>query len=397
MNQKPKRIASIDIFRALTMLLMIWVNDFWTLENVPKWLKHARAGEDFLGFSDLIFPWFLYIVGLSIPFAIENRIRKGESKGLITYHIITRSVALLIMGVFHVNFESYGAEATGISRAVYIILCTAAFFMVWNRYPVATSWKKYLYPGLQFVGIAILVYLGIRYRSGGDPALGMKTQWWGILGLIGWTYLIAAPIYLFSRKWKYASLIVFVGFITLNVVADLGYSYKIFAFQGNQWFVGNGSLHTLAFGGILTSLLLMQFNSKGKYSNLYSILLLSSLFFLSVGFILHKYIIISKISGTSTWIMFSLSSAVFLYALLHWIVETHDNAHWFNLIKTAGTATLTCYLVPYFYYNFRSILHIDFDGFIVTGAVGLIKSMAYAFIIVGLTWVLGKLKIQLKV
>mgnify|MGYP001953038981 CR=1 FL=1 len=48
------RIASIDILRALTMLLMIWVNDFWTLKEVPKRLQHANATEDYLGFSDVI-------------------------------------------------------------------------------------------------------------------------------------------------------------------------------------------------------------------------------------------------------------------------------------------------------------------------------------------------------
>ena len=65
------RIASIDILRALTMLLMIWVNDFFTLIDIPKWLTHASATEDYMGFSDVIFPLFLFIVGLSIPFAIE--------------------------------------------------------------------------------------------------------------------------------------------------------------------------------------------------------------------------------------------------------------------------------------------------------------------------------------
>ena len=71
-----KRIISIDVFRAITMFLMIWVNDFWRLEDIPKWLKHAGAGEDYLGFSDLIFPWFLFVLGMSIPFAIDNRLNK---------------------------------------------------------------------------------------------------------------------------------------------------------------------------------------------------------------------------------------------------------------------------------------------------------------------------------
>ena len=63
----PKnRIASIDILRALTMYFMIFVNDLWTLREIPEWLGHAARGEDRLGFADIIFPLFLFIVGLSL-------------------------------------------------------------------------------------------------------------------------------------------------------------------------------------------------------------------------------------------------------------------------------------------------------------------------------------------
>ena len=82
------RIISIDVFRAITMVLMIWVNDFWTLNNIPKWLKHAMTGEDYLGFSDVIFPWFLFVLGMSIPFSFENRINKGEHIFTMWTHII---------------------------------------------------------------------------------------------------------------------------------------------------------------------------------------------------------------------------------------------------------------------------------------------------------------------
>ncbi|MGV3599658.1 MAG: heparan-alpha-glucosaminide N-acetyltransferase domain-containing protein [Dyadobacter fermentans] len=60
------RLDSIDVFRAVTMFLMIFVNDFWTLEGVPEWLEHSKAEEDAMGLSDVVFPAFLFIVGLSI-------------------------------------------------------------------------------------------------------------------------------------------------------------------------------------------------------------------------------------------------------------------------------------------------------------------------------------------
>ena len=88
------------------MLLMIFVNDFWTLKNIPDWLKHAPADFDGMGFSDIIFPLFLFIVGLSIPYAIEARINKGENSQNIFLHILKRSISLIIMGVLMVNYEN---------------------------------------------------------------------------------------------------------------------------------------------------------------------------------------------------------------------------------------------------------------------------------------------------
>ena len=60
-----QRIASIDITRALTMLLMIFVNDLWSLSNIPAWLEHTAAQEDGMGVADAVFPAFLFIVGMS--------------------------------------------------------------------------------------------------------------------------------------------------------------------------------------------------------------------------------------------------------------------------------------------------------------------------------------------
>ena len=112
------------------MFLMIWVNDFWSLNSIPKWLKHAVAGEDYLGFSDLIFPWFLFVMGMSIPFSFEDRIRKGETDLEVWRHIIFRSIALLIMRLFHMNMEMYKHESSMISKPYFVIACTIAFFMI---------------------------------------------------------------------------------------------------------------------------------------------------------------------------------------------------------------------------------------------------------------------------
>ncbi|PMD89688.1 hypothetical protein BWI97_24635, partial [Siphonobacter sp. BAB-5405] len=74
---KNSRIPSIDVFRGLTMLLMIFVNDLWTLRAIPSWLEHAEANVDFLGLADTVFPCFLFILGMSIPLGVDARLTKG--------------------------------------------------------------------------------------------------------------------------------------------------------------------------------------------------------------------------------------------------------------------------------------------------------------------------------
>jgi heparan-alpha-glucosaminide N-acetyltransferase len=71
------RLKSIDILRALTMLLMIFVNDLWSLSGIPEWLEHKAANVDGMGLADVVFPAFLFIVGLSVPYAIRARLKKG--------------------------------------------------------------------------------------------------------------------------------------------------------------------------------------------------------------------------------------------------------------------------------------------------------------------------------
>ena len=74
-----QRILSIDIFRGLTILTMVFVNDLASVANIPQWMKHMPADADAMTFVDVVFPAFLFIVGMSIPFAVKNRISKGQS------------------------------------------------------------------------------------------------------------------------------------------------------------------------------------------------------------------------------------------------------------------------------------------------------------------------------
>jgi len=102
------RVAAIDVLRSITMFLMLFVNDIPGLKGVPEWLFHATAQQDMLGFSDTIFPAFLFCVGMSVPFALENRFKKDENYLQVITHILIRTFSLVVMGLFTLNCSEHG-------------------------------------------------------------------------------------------------------------------------------------------------------------------------------------------------------------------------------------------------------------------------------------------------
>lgn len=384
-----KRIFSIDVFRAITMVLMIFVNDFWTLKGIPQWLQHAGAKEDFLGFSDIIFPCFLFIVGMSIPYAMRNRLYKGETNFRILGHILLRSLALLVMGLFTVNISDLNVAASGISRQWFQIAMVAGFFLIWNVYPKVEDWKKYLYIGLQLAGVLELLWLAFIFKGGEDGSAHMSPQWWGILGLIGWTYLISAPIYLFARKSKVLLLGCWLLFTLLNIANQKGWLQ-------NAIIPGGGAYQGFAFAGIAASLLLDWAITAEKRKILPLIYLGIGMTLLIAGLSLHNVFIISKIQGTPTWVFLCNAIAFGFLALVYWLADLKGKVHWFDAIKPAGSSTLTCYLVPYVYYSLATY-SFTLPLFLKTGALGLLKSFLFAMIIVGITALLGQMKIKLKI
>lgn len=384
-----KRIFSIDVFRAITMVLMIFVNDFWSLSGIPQWLEHAGANEDFLGFSDIIFPCFLFIVGMSIPYAIRNRISKGEKNLRILGHILLRSLALLVMGLFTVNISELNEAASGISSQWFQITMVAGFFLIWNVYPKVYDWKKHLFTSMQLAGVLILVVLAWFFRGGEDGLTRMTPQWWGILGLIGWTYLISAPIYLFARKSTWLLLGSWLLFTVLNIASQKGWIL-------NSIIPGAGAYQGFAFAGIAASLLLDRASTPVMRKKLPLIYLAVGVLLLLAGLAMRNVFIISKIQATPTWVFLCNGIAFGFLALVYFLVDLKGKVHWFDVIKPAGTSTLTCYLIPYVYYSLATYAF-TLPLFMKTGALGLLKSFVYALIVVGITALLGKMKIKLKI
>lgn len=387
------RIASIDVFRAFTMFLMIFVNDLWTLSGIPEWLEHTEATTNGMGLADIVFPAFLVVMGMSVPFAIQNRFNKGHSRIQILKHILGRSFALLVMGVFTVNTPLLDSDATGINKYWYEIIAVACFFLIWNVYPRIEGKRKYFYLGLQITGAIILIVFALIYHGRGSSGeiVRFQPRWWGILGLIGWAYLGSAILYLYLKNSIVLLFFCWLFFTGFNIAGHAG------VFGEGEVFPGNGAFHAFTFAGILTTTFLQKLKEKNDTGKFMAYALLSAVLLVIAGFMLRNFFIISKILATPPWILICSGISVFLYVGFYYAVELKGREHWFNLIKAGGTSTLTCYLIPYFFYDLVAIYNLSLPGWVKSGFIGIIKSLLFALFIIWITSILGKMKIRLKI
>jgi heparan-alpha-glucosaminide N-acetyltransferase len=396
-TQHFARIASIDILRAITMLLMIFVNDLWSLTNIPKWLEHTPADFDGMGFADVIFPAFLFIVGMSIPFAIDNRRKKGETDLQIIGHVLMRSGALLIMGVFLVNGENINEEATGMSRLIWGTLSCTAFILIWNSYKAATN--KNLIWTLKLIGAATLLTLSIIYKGGPDDSLnGFSTYWWGILGLIGWAYLVSGIVYTRIGHNFTALVLMWMFFHVMCIATHAGwYSAPFLTTLFGP--LGGGAFPALILGGIILSKLYLHFktdNSPGSDRKFLLTLLGMATLLHVAGLLLRPYWGISKIHATPSWILICSAITILAFVFVYILADIRGKAFWFKSIKPGGTNTLVCYLIPYFAYTVVTYSGFNFPEFMLSGIAGLFKSFAFAYLSIALAGLLEKRGVQLK-
>ncbi len=104
-GEKFGRLTLLDVFRGATIAGMILVNNPGSWAYVYPQLRHA----DWHGwtFTDLIFPFFLFIVGVAIVFSFSKRIELGYSRVKLFLKVVRRTLILFALGLFLNGFPNF--------------------------------------------------------------------------------------------------------------------------------------------------------------------------------------------------------------------------------------------------------------------------------------------------
>lgn len=152
--QANKRILSVDIFRGITIAAMILVNTPGTWEHVYAPFLHAPWHG--LTPTDLIFPFFLFIVGMSITFAYTAKKQKGVTIDVYK-KIISRTLKLIFLGLFLTAFTIHFPfiEKLATLRIPGVLQRIGVVFFIASLLFLNFNWKVLL--GV-FIGILILYW-----------------------------------------------------------------------------------------------------------------------------------------------------------------------------------------------------------------------------------------------
>jgi heparan-alpha-glucosaminide N-acetyltransferase len=390
------RISSIDIMRGLTLLLMLFVNDL-NMDVAPAWLGHMKADFDGMGLADWVFPGFLFMVGMAIPYSFSKRISQGMTLAENSRHIFIRTISLLIIGVLMLNTGRVNQELTGISENLWALMMYVGVFLVWNDY-VNKDKKFFTITGLRLAGMGILVILVLKFRSGQPVNEGsLITGWWGILGLIGWGYLVTAFTYQFCRESILRTASVTLFFLLLNILSGLKLLEFLNPVKPLLGVIIEGNVPFIVLTGLTAGLLLRKTTRSGHNMVLLTFSALAAVCLVS-GFFLRSWFIISKIKATPSWGLVCSGISFFVFTLIYLVTDVWKKKEWASFFKPAGENSLTTYLAPdiLYYLIWMSGLPLlvykqsEYPIVVVAG------SIVWAILMVWLTAFLKRLGISLK-
>lgn len=361
------RLESLDAFRGLTIAGMILVNNPGSWSHVYPPLLHA----EWHGWTptDLIFPFFLFIVGVSIPFSFGKRLARGDSRTTLFLHILRRSVILFGLGLLMAAFPRFDLLDIRIMGVLQRIGLVYLF--------VASS---YLLLGRKGRGLALaLLLLGYWALLTLVPVPGYGPGELSPEGNLG-AYLdrMIMGDHLWREMWDPEGL--------LSTLPAMGTT--LLGLFAGEWIRGGDRRRRVA-GGLLVA------GAAGA----------------ALGWIWGLVFPINKGLWTSSYVLFTAGAASVLLAVMYWMMEIREWRAWARPLVVYGMNAIAVFVASGLLARILGVVRVGggetslkgwiYETLLASWAGPLNGSLAFALAYVlfwlGLMWILYRKGIFIKV
>ena len=364
-DQPPSsgRLLSLDVFRGATIAGMMMVN------NPGDWSKvYAPWGHrpwDGWTYTDTIFPFFLWIVGVAMMLSFAKRIERGEDKKMLTWHVIWRAGVIFFLGLFLAGVPALSAFFLWIAALTYVIvLLRRTLAPRPGEKPVVRS-RAYLFGAAGIILALLPLVLPIVQMSG--------LHWVripGVLQRIAVCYLIGGLLVIWTSTRVQIGItfsLLALYWILVKTINVPGYGVGVWTPEGNlAWYIDSNLLHghtwrgapargfdpegifstipaiATAMFGIFTGAWLRTERSKEvKTAGMFvagNILLLAAL-------IMDNWLPINKNLWTSSYSVFMAGLALNVLACIYWILDVKGWSGWQKPFAIYGQNAITMFVL----------------------------------------------------
>ncbi|NYF78727.1 acyltransferase family protein [Granulicella arctica] len=332
------RLVSLDVFRGLTIAGMILVTDPGTYSAVYPQLRHA----EWMGATatDMIFPSFLFIVGVAITLSFSSRIARGEDRRRLAGHVLVRAVILFLLGLAVNGFPDYNwhtLRLPGILQRIAVCYLCAGLLYLFASKPkqqesASPATPRVILFATLIIGLLALYWALLRWVPVPGLGAGRLDSYGNLPAYIDRT-LIGT-----RHMWPW------------GLTPGMGVTYD------SEGFLSTLPALTNLLIGVLTGEWMRTQQSGEKKA---IALALAGLALLLAGWFLSPLLPLNKRIWTSTFALFSSGISLLLFSFFYVVVDLYRSRWWTPPALVLGTNAILAFALSSVITTLSDRLHIS--------------------------------------